>query len=60
MKLTEMESKTVCSMGAGRIALPGYDVEAVSEKGERKAGLGAFWNRQYFPCFSSAASQTDF
>ena len=33
------------------ITLPGYDVEAVSEKAKKKnPWLGTFRNRKYFPC----------
>ena len=32
------------------ITLPGYDVEAVSEKAKKEPGMGTFRNRKYFPC----------
>ena len=31
------------------IALPGYDVEAASEKAKGESGMGSFWYRKYFP-----------
>lgn len=50
MKLTMAGIKDREAWEKAGIQLPGYDVEEVSEKGEKSTALGTFRNRQYFPC----------
>ena len=44
MKLTIEGIKDRAAWEKAGIALPGYDVEKISEK-QRRTGMGSFWNR---------------
>lgn len=45
MKLTIEGIKDRAAWKKAGIALPGYDVEKVSEKAKEETGMGSFWNR---------------
>lgn len=59
MKLTRDGIKDRAAWEQAGIALPGYDVEAVSEKAKEEPGW-VHLESAIFSVFSSAASQTDF
>lgn len=59
MRLTRDGIKDRTAWEQAGIALPGYDVEAVSEKAKQEPA-GFILESAIFSVFSSAASQTDF